>query len=113
MREAGQIDLFVALCLVLPLATTVSAASVGTNLRLLYEQTRFRQVQLGGRESTRSRCSASDLQMLVKRYVLHRDQEKHREKTVGNGIALRQFYLGMMLLLLEVRSIASPLCWLS
>jgi hypothetical protein len=110
MRQTGNIDLFLALCVVLPLATAVSAASIGTNLRLLYEQARFRRVQLGGRDSARSRCSANELQWLVRRYVLHRDQEKHREKTAGNYIALRQLYLGMLLLFLEVRSIASPLC---
>ena len=105
MHDCSQIDLFVALCVVLPLATTVSAASVGTNLRLLYEQTLFRRVQLlGGRESARRQTSAHELQWLVKQYVLHRDQEKHREKKVGNDIALRQFYLGMLLLFLEVRS---------
>ncbi len=112
MRVAGETDLFVTLCVVLPLATAVSAASVGTNVRLLYEQARFRQVQLGGRESVRSRRSAIELQWLAMRYVLHRDQEKHREKMAGNYIALRQFYLGMLLLFLEVRSISYPLCWL-
>ncbi len=33
--------------------------------------------------------------------MLHRHEDQHREKASRNGIALRQFSLGMLLLLLE------------
>ena len=106
MLQSGQGDLFIALCVFLPLGTMASAASVGTNLRLLFRQALFRQVQLGGRESVRSPTSVHELQWLVRQYVLYRDEEKHREQTIGYDIGVRQFYSGMLLLFLEVRSIA-------
>ena len=96
-------DLFIAFCVFLPLATCVSATSIGSNIWLLRRQALFRREQLQGRRSARRQDSIHGLQWFVKQYVLHRDEQKHREQTSGNDIELRQFYLAMMLLLLEVR----------
>ena len=96
-------DLFIAFCVFLPLATCVSATSIGSNIWLLRRQALFRREQLQGRRLARRQDSIHGLQWFVKQYVFHRDEQKHREQTSSNDIELRQFYLAMMLLLLEVR----------
>ena len=95
-------DIFIALFVFLPLATLVSAASIGSNIRLLLRQAVSRRAQLQARRSARP-TSARWLRLawLVNQLMLHRDEDKHREKASRSDIALRQFSLGMLLLLLE------------
>ena len=76
----------------LPLAVLVSAVSIGSNVAFLHRLAVSRCAQLQGRTASGS--------------VLRRDHEKHREQTNRNDIALHQLYLAMLLLLIEVRSIA-------
>ena len=97
-------DIFIALSVFLPLATLVSAASIGSNIWLLLRQAVFRRAQLQAlaRQSARP-TSARRLQLawLVNQLMLRRDEDAHREEASRNDIALRQFSLGMLLLLLE------------
>jgi hypothetical protein len=88
----GNHDLFVASLVFLPLAILVSAVSIGSNIALLHRLAVTRRAQLLGR-TTSGR-------------VLRRDHEKHCEAKNGNDIALRQLYLAILLLLIEVRPIA-------
>ncbi len=94
--------IFIALFVFLPLATLVSAVSIGSNIWLLLRQAVFRRAQLQARLSARP-TSARRLRLawLVNQLMLRRDEDKHREKASRNGIALRQFSLGVLLLLLE------------
>jgi hypothetical protein len=95
-------DIFIALSVFLPLATLVSAASIGSNIRLFMRQAVFRRAQLQARRSARP-TSARRLQLawLVNQLMLRRDADAHREEASRNDIALRQFSLGLLLLLLE------------
>jgi hypothetical protein len=95
-------DIFIALFVFLPLATLVSAASIGSNIWLLLRQANSRRAQLQARRSARP-TSARRLQLawLVNQLMLRRDEDAHRERASRNDIALRQFSLGMLLLLLE------------
>ena len=95
-------DVFIALFVFLPLATLVSAASIGSNIWLLLRQTVSRRAQLQARRPARP-TAAERLRFawLVNLLMLRRDEDKHREKASRNDIALRQFSLGMLLLLLE------------
>ena len=92
MNRDGNRDLFVAALIVLPLAALVSAVSIGSNIAFLHRLAVTRRAQLLGR-TTSGR-------------VLRRDHERHCEAKNGNDIALRQMYLSMLLLLIEVHSIA-------
>ena len=92
MNRDGNRDLFVAAIVFLPLAVLVSAVSIGSNVAFLHRLAVTRRAQLLGR-TTSGR-------------VLRRDHEKHCEAKNGNDIALRQIYLAMLLLLIEVHSIA-------
>ena len=92
MSRDGNRDLFIAMIVFLPLAVLVSAVSIGSNFAFLRRLAVTRRAQLQGR-TTSGR-------------VLRRDHEKHREQTNGNDIALHRLYLAMLLLLIEVRSIA-------
>jgi hypothetical protein len=106
MYRNGSHDLFIAMIVFLPLAILVSAASVGSNVTFLHRLAVFRRAQLQGRTSSCRSGRQISVQLLAQEYVLHRNQEKHREETNSNDVALHQFYLTMLLLLIEVRSIA-------
>jgi hypothetical protein len=95
-------DVFIAFFVFLPLAALVSAASFGSNIWLLLRQAVSRRTQLQARRSAKP-TSAQRLRLawLVSQFMLRRDEDKHREKASRNDIALRQFSLGMLLLLLE------------
>jgi hypothetical protein len=105
MYRHGTRDLFIATVVFLPLAIVVSAASVGSNVALLHRLAVSRRAQLQRHTSSCRFGRQVSLQLLAQEYVLHRDQEKHREETNGNDVALHQFSLAMLLLLIEVRSI--------
>jgi len=92
MNRDGNRDLFVAAIVFLPLAVLVSAVSIGSNVAFLHRLAVTRRAQLQGR-TTSGR-------------VLRRDHEKHCEAKNGNDIALHQIYLSILLLLIEVHSIA-------
>jgi hypothetical protein len=94
--------IFIALFGFLPLATLVSAVSIGSNIWLLLRQAVFRRAQLQAGLSARP-TSARRLRFawLVNQLRLRRDEDTHREKASRNDIALRQFSLGVLLLLLE------------
>jgi hypothetical protein len=101
----GHHDLFISMIVFLPVAILVSAASLCSNVNLLRRQAVSRRGQLLGRASSRLSGRRISVRRLAQEYVLHRDEEKHREETNGNNISLRQFYLAMLLLLVEVRSV--------
>jgi hypothetical protein len=95
-------DIFIALFVFLPLATLVSAVSIGSNIWLLLRQGVSRRAQLQDRRSARpTSAQRLGLAWLVNQLMLRQDEDKHREKASRNDIALRQFSLGMLLLLLE------------
>ena len=95
-------DIFIALFVFLPLATLVSTASIGSNIWLLLRQAVSRRTQLRARRLARP-TSAQRLRLawLVGQLMLRRDEDKHLEKASRNEIVLRQFSLGVLLLLLE------------
>ena len=105
MFRDGHHDLFISMIVFLPVAILVSAASIGSNVNLLRQLAVARRDQLQGRASSRLSGRRMSVRLLAQAYVLRRDEEKHREETNGNNISLRQFYLAMLLLLVEVRSI--------
>jgi hypothetical protein len=105
-RSGGGTRIFIALFVFLPLATLVSAVSIGSNIWLLLRQAVFRREQLQARLSARP-TSARRLRLawLVNQLMLRRDEDAHREEASRNDIALRQFSLGMLLLLLDIDSV--------
>ena len=97
-------DIFIALFVFLPLATLVSAASIGSSIWLLLRQavSRRSQLQALARRSARpTSAQRLGLAWLVSQLMLRRDEDAYREEASRNDIALRQFSLGMLLLLLE------------
>ena len=103
-RSGGGTRIFIALFVFLPLATLVSAVSIGSNIWLLRRQAVSRRAQLQAlaRRSARPTLARRlRLAWLVNQLRLRRDEDTHREKASRNDIALRQFSLGVLLLLLE------------
>ena len=95
-------DIFIAWFVFLPLATLVSGVSIGSNIWLLLRQAVSRRAQLQAHRSARPTSARRlGLAWLVNQLMLRRDEDKHHEQASRNDIALRQFSLGMLLLLLE------------
>ena len=120
LRDSGYDDVVIAFTVFLPFAVMLSAASIAMNARLLREQLRMR-LPRGPRPIEREdealpRASGRPLSMtpvrltaraplqwplLVRRFVLHRDGQKHKERAFATDTEAKHLGMSMMLLLAE------------
>jgi hypothetical protein len=120
LRESGCDDVLIACTVFLPFALLLSAASIAMNARLLRDQFRMR-LPPGPRPIEREdealpQASGRPLPLtplpltaraplhwplLVHRFVLHRDRQKHNEKAFATEIEAKHLGMSMMLLLAE------------